>query len=64
MKIATHNSNLKSFITGKEIHSAFEFTKDNALNRSEKRHMKGMVKFFLGMAYLAGLMYSLFILLT
>ena len=63
MKIATHNSNLKSFI-GKEIHSTFECMQDNALNRSEKRHMKGMVKFFLGMAYLAGLMYSLFILLT
>ncbi len=64
MKIATHNSNLKSFIAGKEIHSTFEFTQDNAVNRAEKRHTKGMVKFFLGIVYFAALMYSLFVLLT
>ena len=64
MKIVTHNSNLKSFVTGKDIHSTFEFTKDNAVNRSEKRHTKGMVKFFLGVVYFAALMYSLFVLFT
>ncbi len=64
MKIATHNSNLISSVTGKENHSTFEFTKDNAVNRSEKRHTKGMVKFFLGIVYFAALMYSIFILLT
>ncbi len=64
MKIATHNSNSISFVTGKEIRSTFEFTQDNAVNRSEKRHTKGMVKFFLGIVYFATLMYSLFILLA
>ena len=64
MKIATHNSNSISFVTGKEVHSTFEFTQDNAVDRSEKRDTKGMVKFFLGVVYFAALMYSLFILLT
>ena len=64
MKIATNNSNSISFVTGKEIRSTIEFTKDNAVNRSEKSHTKGMVKFFLGVVYFAALMYSLFILLT
>ncbi len=64
MKIATHNSNSISFVTGKEINSTFEFTQDSAVNRSEKRDTKGMVKSFLGMVYFAALMYSLFILLT
>ncbi len=64
MKIATNNSNLTSFVTGKEIHSTFEFTQDNDVNSSEKSITKGMVKFFLGMVYFAALMYSLFILLT
>ena len=64
MKIATHNSNSISFVTGKEINSTFEFTQDSKVNRSEKRDTKGMVKSFLGMVYFAALMYSLFILLT
>ena len=64
MKIATNNSNSTSFVTGKEIHSTFEFTQDNAVNRSEKGYSKGMVKFFLGIVYFAALVYSLFILLT
>ncbi len=64
MKIATNNPNLISFVTGKEIHSTFKFTQDTAVNRSEKRDTKGMVKSFLGMVYFAALMYSLFILLT
>ena len=64
MKITTHNSNSISFVTGKEIHSAFEFTKGNEVNRSEKRDTKGMVKFFLGVVYFAALMYSLFVLFT
>jgi hypothetical protein len=64
MKIATNNSNSKSFLAGKEFNSTFEFTQDNALNRTEKSITKGMVKFFLGMVYFAALMYSLFILLT
>ena len=64
MKIATHNPNSISFVTGKEINSTFKFTQDNAENRSEKRYTKGMVKSFLGMVYFAALIYSLFILLT
>ncbi len=64
MKIATYNSNSKSFLAGKEFNSTFEFTQDSAVNRSEKRVTKGMVKSFLGMVYFAALMYSLFILLT
>ena len=64
MKIATNNSNSTSFVTGKEFQSTFEYTQDNAVNRSEKSITKGMVKSFLGMAYLAALVYSLFILLT
>jgi hypothetical protein len=64
MNIATNNSNSKSFIAGKEFHSAFEITQDNSVNGSEKSITKGMVKFFLGMVYFAALMYSLFILLT
>jgi hypothetical protein len=64
MKIATHNSNSISFVTGKEIHSTFEFTQDNAVDRSEKRDTKGMVKFFLGVVYFAALMYSLFVLFS
>jgi len=64
MKIVTHNSNSISFVTGKEINSTFEFTQESAVNRSEKRDTKGMVKSFLGMVYFAALMYSLFILLT
>jgi len=64
MNIATNNSNSKSVIAGKEFYSAFEFTQENAVNRSEKSITKGMVKFFLGMVYFAALMYSLFILLT
>jgi len=64
MKNATYNSNSISFVTGKEIHSTFKFTQDNSVNRSEKSHTKVMVKSFLGMAYFAVLMYSLFILLT
>jgi len=64
MKIATNNSNSKSFVTGKEFYSSFEFTQDNAVNRSKKSITKGMVKFFLGMVYFAALIYSLFILLT
>ena len=64
MKLAIHNSNLKSLLAGKEANSTFEFVKDNAVNRSEKRHTKGIVKFFLGMVYFAVLMYSLFVLLT
>ncbi|MCH7964075.1 MAG: hypothetical protein IH950_13455 [Bacteroidetes bacterium] len=64
MKIATYNSNSISFGTGKEIHSTFEFTQDNAVNRSEKIDTNGMVKSFLGMVYFAALMYSIFILLT
>jgi len=64
MKIANYNSNSISFITGKEIHSTFEFARDNSVNHSEKRRTKGMVKSFMGMVYFAALMYSLFILLT
>jgi len=64
MKIASYNSNSISFVTGKEIRSTFEFTQDKSVNRSEKRHTKGMVKSFLGMVYFAALMYSIFILLT
>ena len=64
MKIATHNTNSISSVTGKEIHPTFEFTQANAINRSEDRHTKGMVKFFLGIVYFAALMYSLLILLT
>jgi hypothetical protein len=64
MKIATHNSNSISFVTGKEIHSTFEFTQDNAVDRSEKRDTKGMVNFFLGVVYFAALMYSLFVLFS
>ena len=64
MKIATHNSNSISFVTGKKVHSTFEFTQDNAVDRSEKRDTKGMVKFFLGVVYFAALMYSLFVLFT
>ncbi len=61
MKIATHNSNLKSFI-GKEIHSTFKFMHGNDVKLSEKRDTKGMVKSFLGIVYFAALMYSLFVL--
>ena len=64
MNIATNNSNSKSFIAGKEFHSTFEFTQENAINRSEKSITKGMVKFFLGMVYFAALIYFLFIILT
>lgn len=64
MKIATHNPNSISFVTGKEINSTFEFMQDSAVNHSEKRHTKGIVKLFLGMVYFVALMYSLFILLT
>ncbi|MGB5847717.1 MAG: hypothetical protein WBH40_04455 [Ignavibacteriaceae bacterium] len=64
MKIPANNSNSKFFVTGKEIHSTFEFTQEIAINRSGKSITKGMVKFFLGMVYFAALMYSLFILLS
>jgi len=64
MKIATYNSNSKSFLAEKEFNSTIEFEQDNTLNRTEKSITKGMVKFFLGMVYFAALMYSLFILLT
>jgi hypothetical protein len=64
MKIATNNSNLNSFINGKDINSKIKFTQDNVVNRFEKSITKGMIKFFLGMVYFATLMFSLFILLT
>jgi hypothetical protein len=64
MKIAINNSNSKSFVTGKEIASRFEFTPVKTVNRSEKRITKGMAKFLLGIVYFVALLYSLFILLT
>jgi len=64
MNIATNNSNLNSFINGKDIISKIEFTQDNAVNRFEKSITRGMIKFFLGMVYFATLMFSLFVLFT
>jgi len=64
MKSLIYNSNSASFISGKDSHSTFELTHQNNVNLSKKIITKGMVKSFLGMAYFAALVYSLFILLT
>jgi hypothetical protein len=64
MKSLIYNSNSASFISGKDSQSTFELTHQNNVNLSKKIITKGMVKSFLGMAYFAALVYSLFILLT
>jgi len=64
MKFATNNSNSISFIPEKENNATFEFMKDIAVNRSDNRHINGMIKSFLGMVYFTIFMYSLFTLLT